>query len=96
MGGIGSIIGGVLTGGLSLINSGDKEADAIRQQAQQQEAEYQQKLLEQQEAAILEGANVADSIADITVGNSGTYADDPFYRKKKGSSSKYASNALGL
>lgn len=71
-------------------------SDELRRQAEQQERQYQQQLLEQRNAAILEGQNVAENIADITVGNSTAYVDDPFAVKKKRSTSQYNTNMLGL
>ena len=71
-------------------------SDALRKQAEQQERQYQQQLLEQRNAAILEGQNASDNVADVTVGNTTTYADDPFASKKKKSASRYATNMLGL
>lgn len=71
-------------------------SDELRRQAEQQERQYQQQLLEQRNAAILEGQNASDNVADVTVGNSTTYVDDPFATKKKKSASQYATNVLGL
>ena len=71
-------------------------SDELRRQAEQQERQYQQQLLEQRNAALLEGQNAADNVADVTVGNSTTYVDDPFANKKKKSTSQYATNMLGL
>lgn len=71
-------------------------SDELRRQAEQQERQYQQQLLEQRNAAILEGQNASDNVADVTVGNTTTYVDDPFVNKKKKSVSQYATNMLGL
>jgi hypothetical protein len=71
-------------------------SDELRKQAEQQERQYQQQLLEQRNAAILEGQNASDNVADVTVGNSTTYVDDPFATKKKKNASQYATNMLGL
>ena len=71
-------------------------SDELRRQAEQQERQYQQQLLEQRNAAILEGQNASDNVADVTVGNTTTYVDDPFATKKKKSVSQYATNMLGL
>lgn len=71
-------------------------SDELRKQAEQQERQYQQQLLEQRNAAILEGQSVSDNVADVTVGNTTTYVDDPFVTKKKKSVSQYATNTLGL
>lgn len=71
-------------------------SDELRRQAEQQERQYQQQLLEQRNAAILEGQNASDNVADVTVGNTTTYVDDPFVNKKKKSASQYATNMLGL
>ena len=71
-------------------------SDELRRQAEQQERQYQQQLLEQRNAAILEGQNAADNVADVTVGNTTTYVDDPFANKKKKNASQYATNMLGL
>lgn len=71
-------------------------SDELRRQAKQQERQYQQQLLEQRNAAILEGQNASDNVADVTVGNTTTYVDDPFATKKKKNASQYATNMLGL
>ncbi len=72
-------------------------SDELRRQAEQQERQYQQQLLEQRNAAILEGQNAANNVADITVGNNTSYVDDPFaVNKRKKISSGYNTNMLGL
>lgn len=67
----------------SIFGTGKEQADAVRQQAQQQQRQYQAKLNEQRNAAILEGQNIADQIATINTGGGDAYADDPFNRKRK-------------
>lgn len=71
-------------------------SDELRRQAEQQERQYQKQILESRNAAILEGQNAADNVADITIGNTTTYVDDPFASKKKKATSQYATNMLGL
>lgn len=58
-------------------------AKAAQDQARQQEELYNQQLKEQQEAAILKGDEMAESVATINTGGGGSYADDPFAKRKK-------------
>ena len=69
-------------------------AEAAKLQAEQQEKEYNQKLLEQKEAAILKGEDIGEQVATVNVGGGGTYSDDPFAKKR----SKFisTSNTLGV
>ena len=66
-----------------IFGTGEEQADAIRQQAQQQQRQYQATLNEQRNSAILEGQNIAQQVATINAGGGDTYADDPFNRKRK-------------
>lgn len=67
-------------------------ANAAKMQAEQQEKEYNQKLLEQKEAAILKGEEIGEQVATVNVGGVGSYADDPFTKKR----SKFISNSNTL
>lgn len=69
-------------------------AKAAQEQAKQQEELYNQQLREQQEAAILKGEEMSDAVAQINIGGGGSYADDPFAKKRKRTSTD--SSALGI
>lgn len=69
-------------------------AKAAQEQAKQQEELYNQQLREQQEAAILKGEEMSDAVAQINIGGGGSYADDPFAKKRKRISTD--SSALGI
>lgn len=69
-------------------------AKAAQEQARQQEELYNQQLREQQEAAILKGEEMSDAVAQINIGGSGSYADDPFAKKRKRISTD--SSVLGI
>lgn len=69
-------------------------AKAARLQAEQAQKDYEQKMLEQKEAAILSGEEAAKEIAQVTVGSSDSYIDNPFTRKKRGKVSR--STNLGI
>lgn len=69
-------------------------AKAAEMQAKQQEEMYNQQLKEQQEAAILKGEEISEQVATVNTGGGGTYADDPFARKRNRFISH--SNSLGV
>lgn len=70
-------------------------AKAAQEQARQQEELYNQQLREQQEAAILKGEEMSDAVAQINIGGGGgSYADDPFAKKRKRISTD--SSVLGI
>lgn len=71
------------------------QGKAAREAAAQQQRQYQRQVNEQRQAAILQGQNMADSIATINTGGGDTYEDDPFARRNK-TKNKLSSTQLGI
>lgn len=91
-----AVVGAAILGGAASYASGRKQASAMEQQAKQQQRMYQAQLNEQRNAAILEGQNIADQVAQINAGGGDAYADDPFNKKRQNKRLSGASTQLGI
>ena len=63
--------------------SNKDQVRAMEAQAEAQRREYEARVREQQEHAILEGEDMADQIATVNTGGGDSYSDDPFRRRKR-------------
>lgn len=81
---------------IDAFTGGSDQAEALRQQAEQQRIQYEQQLRQQNEAAKLSASNTIDNVLNVQTGDALAAIDGLTSSKKKRMDAGGVSSALGV